>query len=141
MYEEGRKYEVDDSYNLSNSVVIPILINPENLERNQADIKVGLVKIEELVRGKKKYDWYAWTDLGLFYLLSNEFSAARAAYEQATQLGAGPPNYKSTLSVLEQLERALNEAKPPTTDTTSPIAKSIGEIIKLLNEEKSKLFQ
>src|SRR5260370_21310590 len=37
MYEKGRVNEVDSSYNLSNSVVIPILLDPENLERRQDD--------------------------------------------------------------------------------------------------------
>jgi hypothetical protein len=138
MYKTGHFYEIDDSYNLSNSVVIPILIDPENLERKQPDIEQGLEKIEELVRGEKKYDYWAWTDLGLFNLLRNNYSTAKVAYEQATQLGARTQNYKSTLSVLEQLERTLKYATSPMAES---VAQSISEIIGLLNEEKLKLSQ
>ena len=116
MYDEGRQYETDNSYNLSNSVIIPILIDPEKLEKQQEQTKInsGIKKIEELVRGKRKYDWWVWTDLGLLKLLRNDYQGARGAYEQATQLGASSTNYKSTLSALEQLSRTLSGSPSPT---------------------------
>lgn len=138
MYKKGCEYAVDSSYNLSNLVVIPILIDPENLEREQANIEDGIVRIKELTRREKKYDWWAWTDLGLFDLLRNDYPAAIVAYKQATQLGPSSLNYKSTLSVLEQLQRTLNGSKSP---TATSVTQSIGDIIDFLKREKSKLSQ
>jgi hypothetical protein len=136
MYKIGYDFAVDDSYNLSNLVVIPILINPERLDEYKPFIEDSRVKIEALVRGKRKYDWWAWTDLGLFNLLVCDYPSAKAAYEQATQLGARSPNYKSTISVLEQLKKALSTAKSP---TAKSVALSGELIVNFLKEKEAKI--
>lgn len=125
MYRKGLVYEIDDSYNLSNSVVIPILIDPLNLKKQQKEIREGIKLIQEQVRGKRKDQWWAWADLGLFNLLIGDDAEALKAYRHFTKVGARAQDYESTLSVLRELKDVLHE-------TEATVAQSIENIIEFL---------
>jgi tetratricopeptide (TPR) repeat protein len=133
MYMKGKDYEIDDSYNLTNSVVISIMLDPGNLEKEQKTMREGIQKIQEQVRGKRRDQWWAWADLGLFNLLVDDYHAAFSAYTKFTQLGPRVQDYESTLLVLEDLRRTLQETESP---LARSIALSIEKIIDVLNKAK-----
>lgn len=136
MYEKGMLYETDDSYNLSNSVVISILIDPINLERELPKIQEGIMKIQDQVRGKRRDQWWAWADLGLLNLLMGNKRVALDAYEHFTQLGARTQDYESTISVLRQLRDVLLQGKVSTSEV---IPQSLEDTIELLQKKSLTL--
>src|ERR1700693_4132274 len=79
-YKNGKEFEKDDSYNLSNFIIINILIDPMQLIYQQPSIADVLAKIQEQVMGKRRDQWWAWSDLGLFKLLSGDKQGALEAY-------------------------------------------------------------
>ena len=135
MYKQGLKYEINDSYNLSNSVVIPILIDPTNLEEKRPKIQEGIKKIEEQVQGKRRDQWWAWADLGLFNVLMGNDEAAFKAYGHFTELGARAQDYESTLTVLSQLLDSLQTSESDT-PTIKQVARSINNVMVFLKENK-----
>jgi tetratricopeptide (TPR) repeat protein len=110
MYREGLKYERDDTYNLTNSIVIPILRDPGSFDYQKARIDEALKILHEQVRGKRKDQWWAWADLGLLTLLSGDLPAALEAYAQFRLVGARAQDYESTIQVLEGLSERLQES-------------------------------
>lgn len=128
MYRQGRKYEQDDSYNLVNSILIPILQEPEMLkqEETKKDIYDALKTVEEQVKDKRRNQWWAWADLGLLYLLVNDKSRAIDAYAKFKMTGARADDYMSTEGVLDTLRKRSLE-------NNLPITASITEAIQYLN--------
>jgi tetratricopeptide (TPR) repeat protein len=133
MYSLGVEYEdkSNDSYNLSNSVVIPILIDPRNLEKQRVAIRDGLGIVQAQVAGRRKDQWWAWADLGLFKLLSGDREGALGAYSQFKRLGAREEDYESTTSVLSALWESLQKADSP---VATSVASLVRDAIQLLQE-------
>lgn len=135
IYKEGLKFEIENSYNLSNSMVLQILVNPQNLEKLQEEIMQGIQTLQKQVRGKRRDQWWAWADLGLFSLLIGDLASATDLYSHFTQLGPRARDQENVISGLEELRGVLNEV-------TSPLAKqvtqSIATIIVELRPKKSK---
>lgn len=131
MYLEGLKYEDEtgDSYNLTNSIVTPILLDPANLEKQQKKIQEKLAIVQEQVLGKRKDQWWAWADLGLFKLLCNDKEGALDAYKQFKRVGARAQDYKSVVSVLSSLWERLQETKSPEAEE---VRQSAGDAIQFL---------
>jgi hypothetical protein len=133
MYNEGRKYEINDSYNLFNSIVIVILLDPENIEAQYPRINECIEVIQRQVRGPRIDQWWAWADLGLCNLLLEKEGEAHHAYERFTRLGPRPQDYDSTLSVLKNLKTALQEVYNP---LSRLIAESIQRTIVFLRGKR-----
>lgn len=135
MYRKGLDYEEDDSYNLSNSVVIPILIDPLRLENQQTKRRIqdGITTVQEQVRGRRKDEWWAWADLGLFNLLQGNKQAALEAYNQFGKVGARAQDYESTILVLDSLLDRLQTAESPSVQS---VVQSVGAAINFLNDNR-----
>src|SRR5260370_5748070 len=129
MYEKGKVYETDSSYNLSNTIVISILIDPKNLEMQQSTILDGIKTIQEQVRGKRGDQWWAWADLGLFNVLAGYNKAAFDAYEHFTLLGARTKDYETTISVLLQLRERLKGAEFKSSKEVSQLIEDVCEFL------------
>jgi len=140
-YKNGKEIEKDDSYNESNFIIINILINPMQLINQKKEILEVLSKIQEQVKGKRRDQWWAWSDLGLFKLLSGDKQGALEAYSQFKQKGARETDYESTLAVLSDLQKQLQSAvlsdlqkqlqSADLSQITSTV-QSIGEVIQQL---------
>jgi hypothetical protein len=105
MYELGAGFERDDSYNLTNTIVIPLLRDPGLIVPLQPEIARARDKVRQQVEGGPRgKQWWAWADLGLLSLLVGDLNGALHAYAQFRRLGAGAMDYQSTINVLEDLQ-------------------------------------
>ncbi len=137
MYDMGRQYEIDpsydvsNSYNLTNSIVMRILKDPLNLERLKQKIQEAILIIERQVEEERKYDWWAWADLGELYLLDSKKDEAFLAYDKLRSTGARVQDYDVIRNILQDLVQALRE-------TYRSIAETISSAIQyLLNRSLS----
>lgn len=108
-YKEGLKYETDDSYNLSNSIVVSIILDPTQLETQRENIRSGIQTVQQQVEGPRKSQWWAWADLGLFQLLVGEWDAAIRAYAEFDNAGARAADYDSHIAVLNDLKTSFEK--------------------------------
>ena len=111
------------------------MIDPTNLEEKRPKIQEGIKKIEEQVQGKRRDQWWAWADLGLFNVLMGNDEAAFNAYGHFTELGARAQDYESTLTVLSQLLDSLQTSESDT-PTIKQVARSINNVMVFLKENK-----
>jgi len=134
MYNEGLKYEINDSYNLFNSIVIQVLLEPMSIDKHYPRINECVVVIQEQVKGSRIDQWWAWADLGLCNLLLGKEDDARLAYERFTRTGSRAQDYDSILSVLKNLESAFQGLLVPRLQS---ISKSIQVVILYLGAKRS----
>lgn len=118
MYDMGRQYELDpsydvsNSYNLTNTIVMRILQDPHNLERQKHEIQEAILIIERQVEEERKYDWWAWADLGELYLLDSKKNEAFLAYNKLRSTGARVQDYDVIRKILQDLVQVLRETYP-----------------------------
>lgn len=131
MYKSGREYERDDSYNLVNSIVVPILHHPERLDDQETkkDIHDALQIVWEQVKEKRRRQWWAWADLGLLSVLADDVKGAINAYDKFKETGARAQDYESTKTVLDTLKARCQEAG-------MPLMPSVTQAIQYLNDSK-----
>ena len=101
-YKKGLEYESGDSYNLTNSVVLRLLINPLQFHQSRAQIEDARAEVDRQ-RPVRSSQWWFWADLGLLELLSGQEDRALDAYRHFSGTGARASDYESTISVLEEL--------------------------------------
>ncbi len=134
-YEMGkeleRRYQLDDSYNRTNWIVLTLLQDPSQLEALGHEIDESIAIIQTQVRGPRRGEWWAWADLGLVCHLCRRTDEARAAYEHFRQAGARPADYQSVLSVLESLRAVFLPSAPG-------LAAELGATIHLLETWESE---
>lgn len=112
-YEAGREYEMDDSYdvqnsyNLTNSIAVGILKDPDSLADQRPQLEDAVRVIERQVGGKRRDQWWAWSDLGELRLLCGRAGEAREAYLEFKKRGPGARHFESTISVLRELAEAV----------------------------------
>lgn len=128
MYGEGGKYEHDynipDTYNRTNVIVLRLLRHPKDHEALGAIIRASRDIVQDQVKGKNKNKWWAWADFGLLSLLSVNLKGtehpalyrkeAHYAYEQFKKNGAGMQHFESTIDVLKQLKQGFMKADEAT---------------------------
>jgi len=102
-YKTGLKFETDDSYNLTNSLTVELLIDPTRLKELTPAIEAARDKVETQIRLHRSGQWWAWADLGLLELLTRHEERAFDAYKNFGATGARASDYDSTISVLEEL--------------------------------------
>jgi hypothetical protein len=73
----------------------------------QQDIQTAISRLERQTVGARNDEWWAWADLGQFYLLRGDFEAARRVYEQGRRTGPTSSEYRRHLDVLRELASAL----------------------------------
>jgi hypothetical protein len=105
--ELERDYQLDDSYNLTNWIVLQLLDNPGRLPELGREIGDAIALVQAQVRGPRRDQWWAWADLGLLRQLGRQPSEARAAYEQFPRCGARRVDYQSVIPVLNSLREAF----------------------------------
>jgi tetratricopeptide (TPR) repeat protein len=131
MYRQGKEYERDDSYNLVNSIVVPILQHPEKLEDEETKHEIHAARkiVEEQVKEKRRRQWWAWADLGLLCVLADDVEGAVNAYDKFKETGARAQDYESTRAVLDTLDARCRKAG-------LPVKPSIAQAIQYLNDNK-----
>ena len=119
-YEEGLTFEQDDrfrvanSYNLVQSVVLPVIRKPGLL--TDASFKDKLRKVHDSIERQiatvRSDDPWAYSDLGLVELLGGDPSAAHESWDQMDALQPERNVYVSGLPVLQSLSAALTQVDP-----------------------------
>ncbi len=123
--EIEREYRLDDSYNLTNWIVLQLLDEPALLPALSGDIEDAIALIQVQVEGPRRDQWWAWADLGLVCHLGRRVREARRAYDHFQQAGARRVDYQSVLEVLRSLQRRLEPSEPA-------LAAELAETIKTL---------
>lgn len=135
-YQHGmeieRQYRLDDSYNLTNWIVLQLLDDPLRLDDLTGEIEDAIALIEVQVAGPRRNQWWAWADLGLLYHLDQRVREARRAYERFQQADARRVDYKSVLEVLSSLQAALAPSE-------SGLAAELEETIEILESASARL--
>jgi hypothetical protein len=135
-YQKGLKYEDElgmDSYNLSNVISLSIMKDGASLPSLLPQIERGIqlvtkqVGTEEL--GPRGEEWWAYADLGMFYLLQGNLEDAKREYAKFRKKGAEERDYESTIGVLRSLHDSLSKAD-------SSVAEIIDGAIDYLSRER-----
>jgi tetratricopeptide (TPR) repeat protein len=119
-YERNPSYQIQDSYNMTNRIVLRILNEPEAFESLKPLIEEAIAIIQEQVDGPRRKEWWAWADLGLLYLLNKNEKQALKSYDYFKECGALPKHYDSSREVLVELNEKLKAVEP----TISPFLTS-----------------
>ena len=99
--EIEREFRLDDSYNLTNWIVLQLLEDPARLPALARQINDAITIVQVQVAGPRRDQWWAWADLGLLCLLGRRSREAWAAYEHFQQAGPRRVDYGSVLAVLD----------------------------------------
>jgi tetratricopeptide (TPR) repeat protein len=115
-YGEGRRFEQDeefgkdDSYNLVNALVIPLLKAPRLLDadgvRNELARAIRLLRRQ--VRGSRNSDYWAQADLARCLLLAGEYDDAIRALDRFVQLGGLKDAFVTSIQMLRELEESFS---------------------------------
>jgi tetratricopeptide (TPR) repeat protein len=115
-YRDGKdieqKYRLDDSYNLTNWIVLQLLDDPTRLKALAGEINHAIALIGVQVEGPRRGQWWAWADLGQLCLLGRRPREAREAYERFQQAGPRRVEYQSVLAVLGSLQEQFMASEP-----------------------------
>jgi len=109
--EIEREFRLDDSYNLTNWIVLQLLEDPARLPTLAGQIEDAIAIVQVQVAGPRRDQWWAWADFGLLCLLGRR-SEARAAYEHFQQAGPRRVDYGSVLAVLDSLQEKFKPSEP-----------------------------
>jgi tetratricopeptide (TPR) repeat protein len=127
--EQDARYGIVNSYNLTNSLVVPILQDPANLAKSLESIRKAAGEVARQARGKRRDQWWSWADLGLLSLLSGDEDQALEAYRQFLRAGARDADVARTIDLLRELRDCLREAEPD-------IARRFGVAIEFLDGQR-----
>jgi tetratricopeptide (TPR) repeat protein len=134
-YEKGKEIEqengLDDSYNLTNWIVLQVLDDPARLPGLRKEIKGAIDLIQVQVQGSRRKQWWAWADLGLLYHLDGRVKEARQAYRRFEQAGARPADCRSVLDVVRPVKERVAPSEPQ-------IAAGMAETIQALESAASR---
>jgi tetratricopeptide (TPR) repeat protein len=106
------EWQLDDTYNRTNKIILALLLDPENLPALVGEIEQTADLVRSQVDRTRRDQWWAWADMGLLSLLSGRPRDAMWAYDHFADTGARRGDYESTISVLRELKAALSAAAP-----------------------------
>lgn len=132
MYETGLEYEQRlglDSYNFANVVSTRLILDGAALAEVQPLVRQGIELVERQVAQHRGEQWWAYADLGLFYLLAGDLAKARQQYKKFRDKGARAEDYDTTKEVLAELRESLRQAG-------SPVAELIDQATAFLTRER-----
>jgi tetratricopeptide (TPR) repeat protein len=118
-YERGRTIEQDerfgivDSYNLTNALVLRILLDPSAVPEMRGELQAARETVGKQVSGPRGKQWWAWADYALLCLLSGQTEDATRAYEQFRISGPAPSDHDSVARVLRDLADAITPVDNP----------------------------
>jgi hypothetical protein len=130
MYEHGVHFERGDSYNLTNTIVIPLIRNPERLAELQPKAAKARNIVERQIQGGRATQWWAWADLALLNLLAGDLSRALDAYAQFGRAGAQVRDCQSTINVLQDLQAVW---------PTGEMRQRLADAIKFLDRQQASV--
>jgi tetratricopeptide (TPR) repeat protein len=110
--EIEREFRLDDSYNLTNWIVLQLLEDPARLPTLARQIDNACAVVQDQLEGPRRDQWWAWADFGLLCLLGRRPREARAAYEHFQQAGPRRGDYGPVLEVLQSLQEAFKRLEP-----------------------------
>ncbi|WP_322756595.1 hypothetical protein [Frankia sp. Cas3] len=100
-YEQDRRYAIEDSYNLTNSLVLQILIAPDMLSVKHEEIDKAYDAVLHQAAGNRRRQWWAWADCALLAVLAGRPEEALGAYAQFRNCNPRGSDYRSVLRVLD----------------------------------------
>jgi tetratricopeptide (TPR) repeat protein len=110
--EIERDFRLDDSYNLTNWLVLQLLDDPARLPALASQIDDAIATVDVQVKGPRSDQWWAWADFGLLCLLGRQPRGARDAYEHFQETGPRKVDYGPVLAVLDALRDQFKSAEP-----------------------------
>ncbi|GAA2480028.1 hypothetical protein [Winogradskya humida] len=131
-YERGRAIEQDpqfgivDSYNLTNALVLRILLEPGDVESFNEELRAARATVGLQVAGPRGEQWWAWADYGLLCLLTDATDEAARAYEQFRISGPGPADRESVGRVLHELADAVEQVDERRSRAIRDVAAGLG---------------
>jgi hypothetical protein len=131
-YERGRAIEQDprfgivDSYNLTNALVLRILLEPGDLQSLNEELRAARATVGMQVAGPRGEQWWAWADYGLLCLLTDAADEARRAYGQFRISGPGPADHESVGRVLHELADAVEQVDEGRSRAIRDVAAGLG---------------
>jgi tetratricopeptide (TPR) repeat protein len=132
-YETGAEIEESDklgtTYNRSNVITLSITekgLNPTGHEIRELLANI-IRELESETAGARRDEWWAWSDLGQFYLLNGEPDKARACYSNTiSKTGATADEIRRHVTI-------LGELAAKTAATAPGIAASISAMVEELS--------
>jgi hypothetical protein len=112
--ELDSRFAVNNSYNLTNSLVVEIMLDPDSLATRQNEIQSAAQTLRGQVDGERRNQWWAWADYALLSLLSGDQDEVGRAYREFRRCGPRPSDYRSVLRVLKECQEAVQAAAPAT---------------------------
>lgn len=110
--ELERDWQLDDSYNRTNKIILTLLIDPGRMPALIGEIEQSAEHVRSQVDGTRRDQWWAWADLGVLSLLDGRQRDALWAYDHFAGSGARRGDYESTLTVLRELQDSLSRVQP-----------------------------
>ena len=129
-YRKGLELEeLDDrsTYNASNVITLAITRegkSPMDAELSQALNRV-IDSLERDTREARADEWWAWSDLGQFYLLRNEPDKALISYRRALETGPTAKERRRHVEILRELQTTLKSVAPAISDHVDAIVKQL----------------
>jgi tetratricopeptide (TPR) repeat protein len=130
-YRRGRQIEDIDkasTYNLSNEITLGIAtegVSPtEPNMRN--DLEIAIERLTAETQGRRKDEWWAWSDLAQFYLLANKLDQARDSYSKAlARTGVTTDEIHRHATILQELASRIADKAP---EISNNIRKAITDL-------------
>lgn len=116
-YMEGCEIEKIDgksTYCLTNTISLRITLgeaSPTDSDMRN-DLQVAITDLERRTKSARDDEWWAWSDLGQFYLLLDKPDEARRCYERAQETGPTKGEYKRHITILKELADAAERKTP-----------------------------
>lgn len=111
MYEESSSLNVMSSYNLVNSLTLPLESEPDALTSRRTQLEAAIAAITRQAHGARRNDRWAWADLAQCQLLLGDTPSALQSYRRVRDLG-GEETVQSVVTVLRRLGTAVVGLKP-----------------------------
>lgn len=115
-YEEGAELErdwgLDATYNRTNAITIRLLRDPGEVPRSDPRLIEVINLLESQVEGPRRYELWAWADLGLLSLVAGRDRAAMRAYANVAGLDPERVFAESVHRVLRQVRDTVVTVNP-----------------------------
>jgi hypothetical protein len=125
-YDEGakleRRWRLDDTYNRTNAITLTVELHPESIPAMEPDVEEVLRILRRQVKGARRGQWWAWSDLGLLSLLIGRQADVDWAYDRYLDCKPRKVDITSTVDILHRLHRAVASVQPGQAAAISAVA-------------------
>lgn len=114
-HEQDEEFGTDDTYNLVNSVVLPLSEAPSLLDDDEYRMRLlsSVRQLRRQIRGTRSNDFWAQADLARCLVLLGNLEEAKACIDRFVQLPGSNDGYATTVQALRELGEALASADRP----------------------------